>query len=312
VLEIEPEEISTALKLLQSFDPTGIAARTPAECLKIQLQARDDLHPQDVEVQLAGRIIDQHLELLAQREFIKLKKLLNTTDDQLRAAQELIRSLDPFPGARFAVSSDNYVVPDVAVRRIEKKWVAILNQDVMPKLRINEMYANILKSRRGHSATQLSTQLQEARWLIKNIQQRFDTILRVSQAIVDHQQGFFNHGQIAMQPLVLREIADELGLHESTVSRVTNQKFMLTPMGIFELKYFFGSHVSTDSGGSASSTAIRALIKQIVQAEDTQHPLSDSQIADLLGQQGIVVARRTVAKYRESLRIPPVSLRKSL
>jgi RNA polymerase sigma-54 factor len=203
-------------------------------------------------------------------------------------------------------------MPDVSVRRIGKKWLATLNQEVMPKLRINEMYANILKSQRGHSTTELSSQLQEARWLVKNIQQRFETILRVSQAIVQHQQEFFNHGQIAMQPLVLREIADELGLHESTVSRVTNQKFMLTPMGIFELKYFFGSHVSTDSGGSASSTAIRALIKQIIQQEDTKRPLSDSQIADLLGQQGMIVARRTVAKYREFLRISPVSLRKSL
>ena len=311
-LDTEPEELFTALRLLQSFDPPGVGARNASECLRLQMLARDDLDRGSLVYQLAMSIIDRHLELLAQRESTKLKKLLGANDEQLKAAHQLIRSLDPFPGARFTPSSDDYVIPDVIVKKIKSRWGATLNADVMPKLRINEMYAKILKSQRGHSTTQLAGQLQEARWLVKNIQQRFDTILRVSQAIVERQQGFFNHGEIAMQPLVLREIADELGLHESTVSRVTNQKYMLTPFGIFELKYFFGSHVSTDSGGAASSTAIRALIKQIVSAEDSKHPLSDSQIADLLGQQGLVVARRTVAKYRESLKIPPVSLRKSL
>ncbi len=311
-LDVEPEELYTALRLLQSFDPPGIGARNASECLRLQMMAREDLDPSDPVFEIALAIVDRYLELLAQREFPKLKKLLNATDEQLKLAQQMIRSLDPFPGAKYNAGSDDYVIPDVLIKKNKGRWVATLNAEVMPKLRINEMYAQILKSQRGQSGSQLSAQLQEARWLVKNVQQRFETILRVSQAIVERQQGFFSHGEIAMQPLVLREIADQLGLHESTVSRVTNQKFMLTPFGIFELKYFFGSHVSTDSGGSASSTAIRALIKQIISAEDSKHPLSDSQIADLLGQQGIVVARRTVAKYRESLRIAPVSLRKSL
>jgi RNA polymerase sigma-54 factor len=181
----------------------------------------------------------------------------------------------------------------------------------MPKLRINRVYADILQSNRSHGGS-LSSQLQEARWLIKNVQQRFETIQRVSQSIVDRQRHFFDHGEVAMRPLVLREIADALGLHESTVSRVTTQKFMATPRGIFELKYFFGSHVATETGGACSATAIRALIKQLVAAEDAKKPLSDSKISQILGQQGIVVARRTIAKYRESLHIPPVNLRKSL
>jgi RNA polymerase sigma-54 factor len=200
----------------------------------------------------------------------------------------------------------------VIVKKHKNVWLAQLNPDAMPRLRINRMYADILQHNRGASGGQLSQQLQEARWLIKNVQQRFETIQRVAQAIVDRQRHFFEHGEVAMRPLVLREIADLLGLHESTVSRVTTQKFMATPRGIFELKYFFGSHVATETGGACSATAIRALIKQLVAAEDTKKPLSDSKIAQILGQQGIVVARRTIAKYRESLHIPPVNLRKSL
>ncbi|MGH8751026.1 MAG: RNA polymerase factor sigma-54, partial [Burkholderiales bacterium] len=186
-----------------------------------------------------------------------------------------------------------------------------LNRDAMPRLRINKLYADILQATRENGGKHLSGQLQEARWLIKNVQQRFDTILRVSQAIVDRQRHFFEHGEVAMRPLVLREIAETLGLHESTVSRVTTQKYMFTPRGIYELKYFFGSHVATETGGACSATAIRALIKQLVAAEDQKKPLSDSQLAEILGQQGIVVARRTIAKYREALQIPPVSQRKS-
>jgi RNA polymerase sigma-54 factor len=202
-------------------------------------------------------------------------------------------------------------VPDVVVRKLRGRWSASLNGEAMPKLRVNQLYASILQQNRG-SGGALTGQLQEARWLIKNVQQRFDTILRVSQAIVDQQRQFFDHGEVAMRPLTLREIADQLELHESTVSRVTTQKYMATPRGVFELKYFFGSHVATDTGGAASSTAIRALIRQLVDAEDRKKPLSDAKIADLLGQQGIVVARRTIAKYRESLNIPPVSMRKTI
>ena len=197
------------------------------------------------------------------------------------------------------------------VRRIKGVWRASLNRDAMPKLRINRLYASLLAGNRN-GANSMSGQLQEARWLIKNVQQRFDTILRVSQAIVDRQRHFFEHGEVAMRPMVLREIAETLGLHESTISRVTTQKYMATPRGTYELKYFFGSHVSTETGGACSATAIRALIKQLVAAEDTKSPLSDSRISQILSQQGIVVARRTIAKYRESLQIPPVNLRKSL
>jgi RNA polymerase sigma-54 factor len=312
-LEIDPDEVSAALRLLQSFDPPGVGARSIAECLLLQLAALPPaLRPPEDTLRLAGAIAHQYLELLAARDFARLKRVLRCDDDALRAAQTLIQSLNPRPGAGFAGEPPAYVVPDVMVRRVRAGWIAVLNPDVMPKLRINDVYAQILKRNRGGPGSSLSSQLQEARWLVKNVQQRFDTIQRVAQAIVDRQRAFFTHGAVAMRPLVLREIADALGLHESTVSRVTTQKYMLTPFGTFEMKYFFGSHVATDTGGAASSTAIRALIKQLVTAEDSKTPLSDSRIAELLGEQGIVVARRTVAKYREALQIPPVAQRKSL
>jgi RNA polymerase sigma-54 factor len=308
-LEIELDELQIALRHLQNLDPTGIGARDCAECLELQLLALPDTTPAR---SLALTVVRKHLQLLATRDFAKLRKTLQCSEDELRQAQHLIQSLNPRPGAAFTHLETRYVVPDVVVKKVKGVWVASLNPDAVPKLRINRMYADILQSNRNNSGGQLSQQLQEARWLIKNVQQRFETILRVSQAIVDRQRHFFEHGEVAMRPLVLREIADTLGLHESTVSRVTTQKFMLTPRGIFELKYFFGSHVATETGGACSATAIRALIKQLVAAEDAKKPLSDSKIAEILGQQGIVVARRTIAKYRESLHIPPVNLRKSL
>jgi RNA polymerase sigma-54 factor len=256
--------------------------------------------------------VRNHLDSLAARDFARRRRALRCDDEALRTVHRLITSLEPRPGRDFAGEETRYIVPDVIVRKVKGAWVAALNADAMPKLRVNRVYAEILARARNSGTQQLASQLQEAKWLIKNIQQRFETILRVAQAIVDRQRHFFEHGEVAMRPLVLREIAEALDLHESTVSRVTTQKFMHTPRGIFELKYFFGSHVTTDTGGSASSTAIRALIKQLVGAENTRKPLSDSQISDILGQQGIVVARRTVAKYRESLQILPVNLRKSL
>lgn len=308
-LEVELEELGAARKLLQNFDPTGIGARNLAECLSLQLNALSADTPFLVEAKV---IAQQYLDLLGARDFAKLKRVVGIGDDELRGAQKLITSLNPRPGADFEPIDTRYVVPDIFVRKVRSRWVATLNRDAMPRLRINQMYADILQRNRDSSNQQLSSQLQEARWLIKNVQQRFETILKVSQAIVERQKHFFDHGDVAMRPLVLREIAETVGLHESTVSRVTTQKFMLTPRGIFELKYFFGSHVATDTGGSASSTAIRALIKQLVGAEDSKKPLSDSKIADILGQQGIVVARRTVAKYRESMQIQPANLRKSI
>ncbi len=304
-LEIDPDELQIALRHLQQFDPTGVGARGAQECLALQLRALAGNETRD----LALRIVSAHLELLAARDFTKLKKFVDCDDEQLRAAQTLVRSLNPRPGAKYAALDARYITPDVVVRKVRGQWTANINADAYPRLRINSLYAQILSRQRGSG---LSGQLQEARWLIKNVQQRFDTILRVTQAIVDRQRQFFDHGEVAMRPLVLREIADTLDLHESTVSRVTTQKYMATPRGIFELKYFFGSHVATEAGGACSATAIRALIKQLVGAENARKPLSDSEITELLGQQGIVVARRTIAKYRESLGIPPVKLRRTL
>jgi RNA polymerase sigma-54 factor len=308
-LGVEPEELQIALRNLQSLEPTGVGARNAHECLELQLLA---LPESTAGRTLALSIVKEHLGLLAAHDFARLKKALGCTDDRLRQAQQLIQTLNPRPGAGFTSFETRYIVPDVIVRKTKGVWVASLNQDAVPKLRINRMYADILQNSRGASGSPLSQRLQEARWLIKNVQQRFETILRVSQAIVDRQRHFLEHGEVAMRPLVLREIAETLGLHESTVSRVTTQKFMLTPRGIFELKYFFGSHVATEAGGACSATAIRALIKQLIAAEDPKKPLSDSKISQVLGQQGIVVARRTIAKYRESVHIPPVNLRKGL
>ncbi len=304
--EADPEELSIALAHLQHFEPAGIGARSPGECLALQLRN----HAECPERSLALEIVGKHLELLAARDYARLKTLTGADDERLRAAQHLIRTLNPRPGAAFAKLEARYVVPDVIVKKVRNVWRAHLNPEAMPRLRINRLYAEIAAGAR--SAGSLSTQLQEARWLIKNVQQRFDTILRVSQAIVDRQRHFLEHGEVAMRPLVLREIAETLGLHESTISRVTTQKYMATPRGTFELKYFFGSHVATEAGGAASSTAIRALIKQLVAAEDAKAPLSDARISQILGEQGIVVARRTIAKYREALQIPAVNQRKAL
>lgn len=307
-LGIELSELSVALKLLQSFDPAGCGARDAAECLALQIRRLP--HIAFVTRRLALTIVENHLALFAQRDFNKIKKAVSCDDEDLREAQAVIRQCQPHPGAAFGTDTSDYVAPDVIVKASKDSWQVSLNHEVMPRLRVNAMYANALKQTRGESS--LGSQLQEAKWLIKNMRQRFDTILRVAQAIVDRQRNFFSHGAVAMRPLVLREIADTLGLHESTISRVTTQKYMLTPHGMFELKYFFGSHVATETGGEASSTAIRALIKQLIGAEDPQNPLSDSKIADMLAEQGMVVARRTVAKYREVLKIPPVNFRKSL
>ena len=307
-LEIDVDELSTVLALLQSFDPAGVGARGAAECLALQIKRLPQVPM--VTRRLALTIVEQHLTWFAQRDFNKLKKVLDCDDEDLREAQTVIRQCNPHPGAAFASDVSDFVVPDVIVKRARNDWAVTLNHDVMPRLRVNSLYANLLKQGKGEGA--MGAQLQEAKWLIKNMRQRFDTILRVSQAIVERQRNFFSHGAVAMRPLVLREIADTLGLHESTISRVTTQKYMLTPHGMFELKYFFGSHVATEAGGEASSTAIRALIVELTGAEDPQNPLSDSKIADMLGEQGMVIARRTVAKYREALKIPPVSLRKCL
>ena len=308
-LEVQEDELLVAVRHVQQLEPAGIGARSLGECLELQLLALDPDTPHRAQ---SLAVVRNHLDALASRDYARLRKALKCDDEALRAVQRLITGLDPRPGSRFSRDEARYVVADVIVRKVKGLWVASLNPDAMPRLRVNRLYADILSRNRDASHQQLSSQLQEAKWLIKNVQQRFDTILRVSQCIVDRQRHFFEHGEVAMRPLVLREIAELLGLHESTVSRVTTQKFMLTPRGIFELKYFFGSHVTTDTGGACSATAIRALIRQLVGEEDSRRPLSDSQISEILGKQGIVVARRTIAKYRESLQILPVNLRKSI
>ena len=317
---------TVALGLLHSLEPAGVGARDLAECLRLQLQALQQDRtgvegPDPYVVKIALRICDQPMDLLARRDFKRLVSLCHASDATVRAAIALIGCLEPKPGRRFVDVERNVVIPDVLVSRIGQgataKFQVRLNPDVMPRLRVHDIYANALK---GHKAVgsdaanvqALQQRLQEARWFIKNIQQRFDTILRVSSAIVERQRSFFVHGELAMRPLVLREIADELGLHESTISRVTTAKYMATPFGTFELKYFFGSGLGTESGGNASSTAVRALIKQFVGSENPKKPLSDNQISDMLKEQGIECARRTVAKYREGLRIAPASLRKAL
>lgn len=308
-LEIDPAELAIALRYLQSFEPTGVGARDIGESLALQLRALPESTPCRT---AALKVVESHLDLLANRDVTRLRRLLHCDEATVRSIRDLIRTLKPKPGSAFAKAEANYVVPDVIVRKVRGQWVASLNEAAMPKLRVNRIYADILSRSRDASNQQLAAQLQEAKWLIRNVQQRFETILRVAQAIVDRQRRFFEHGEVAMRPMVLREIADMLGLHESTISRVTTQKYLLTPRGTYELKYFFGSHVATDTGGAASATAIRALIRQLIGAEDPKAPLTDSKIADVLGEQGILVARRTVAKYREALSIPPVNLRKSL
>ena len=340
-LEAVVHHFTVALGLLQTLEPAGVGARNLGECLSLQLRAmqavlhQDNPEPggsvdsdepdpaaaQKLCIAVALRICAQPMDLLARRDIKHLMQLCGSTDAVVRDAIALIGRLEPKPGRRFVNVERNVVVPDVLVIQVGTgtlaKFRVQLNADVMPRLRVHDIYANALKAHRGggrdsSNYAALQQRLQEARWFIKNIQQRFDTILRVSTAIVDRQKNFFMHGALAMRPLVLREIADELGLHESTISRVTTAKYMATPFGTYELKYFFGSGLNTESGGNASSTAVRALIKQFVDAETLKKPLSDNQISLMLKEQGIECARRTVAKYREALKIAPANLRKAL
>ncbi len=304
------ERLHCALKWLQNMEPLGVGASNLGECLTLQLRAL----PRSEAQMIAIMICKQHLELLARRDMKKLMAATGADEVLIKQAQVLIVATEPKPGRQFARAEANIIVPDVIVQKSGRNWKVVLNPDVMPKLRINDLYAQAIRGSRGSGGANagLSSRLQEARWFMKNIQQRFDTIQRVSQAIVERQKSFFTHGEIAMKPLVLREIADELGLHESTISRVTTAKYMATMFGTFELKYFFGSSLNTDAGGNASSTAVRALLKQLVAAEDQAKPLSDSQLSKMLEEQGIQVARRTVAKYREALRIAPANLRRTM
>jgi len=305
------EQIMRALSRLQHLEPAGIGARDLAECLRLQLEALPEKAKLEKVWGYAHKICSDHIDLLASRDWGRLKKILKASDAELNAAVAVIKNLKHNPATDFGQDAETILIPDVLVKKTNHGWRVIANPEAQPKISIHEEYAKVIKSNKNREGgDNLAQKLQEARWLVKNVLQRSETILKVAKAIVDRQQNFFNHGEIAMRPLVLREIADTLNLHESTISRVTTQKYMATPLGTYEFKYFFGSQVSTDTGGSVSSTAIRAVIKQLVDEEDANKPLSDTQIVDLLATKGFVIARRTIAKYRESLRIPAVHLRR--
>ncbi|MBF4246207.1 RNA polymerase factor sigma-54 [Vibrio anguillarum] len=305
---IELDEIEAVRKRVQQFDPLGVASVNLQDCLLLQLATYPASTPW---LEEAKQLLIQHIDLLGNRDYKLIIKETKLKEEDLREVLQLIQQLDPRPGNNISTEHAEYVVPDVSVYKDHGKWVVTINPDSVPKLKINQQYAALGK---GNSADSnyIRSNLQEAKWLIKSLESRNETLLKVAKCIVEHQRDFFEYGEEAMKPMVLNDVALAVEMHESTISRVTTQKYMHTPRGIFELKYFFSSHVSTDSGGECSSTAIRALIKKLVSAENTAKPLSDSKIADLLADQGIQVARRTIAKYRESLGIAPSSQRKRL
>ncbi|MDQ2069539.1 RNA polymerase factor sigma-54 [Natronospira bacteriovora] len=305
---IEDAEIEMVIRRIQCFDPAGVGARSLRECLNLQLQA---LAREGADVRLAETLVEEHLEALARQPADKLANRLDCDVASVQAAISLIRSLHPHPGTRVAPATTEYVVPDVVVRRHEGRWVVELNSDITPSLRVNRLYADLVAKRQGGGEFQtMRGQLQEARWLVRSLEMRNDTLLRVASAIVEHQQAFLDQGEEHMKPLVLAEIAEAVDLHESTISRVTTRKYMLTPRGVFEFKYFFSAQLAREDGGETSATAVRARIKRMIAAENPAKPLSDSRLADDLKQEGFRVARRTVAKYREGMNIPPSHERK--
>ncbi len=308
--EIDIDEIEAVLKRIQRFDPVGVAAKDLRDCLLIQLSQFDKTTPWLEEARL---IISDHLDLLANHDFRTLMRITRLKEDVLKEAVNLIQSLDPRPGQSIQTGEPEYVIPDVLARKHNGRWTVELNSDSIPRLQINQHYASMCNSARNDGDSQfIRSNLQDAKWLIKSLESRNDTLLRVSRCIVEQQQAFFEQGEEYMKPMVLADIAQAVEMHESTISRVTTQKYLHSPRGIFELKYFFSSHVNTEGGGEASSTAIRALVKKLIAAENPAKPLSDSKLTSLLSEQGIMVARRTVAKYRESLSIPPSNQRKQL
>ena len=308
--EIDIDEVEAVLKRIQRFDPVGVAAKDLRDCLLIQLSQFDKTTPWLEEARL---IISDHLDLLANHDFRTLMRVTRLKEDVLKEAVNLIQSLDPRPGQSIQTGEPEYVIPDVLVRKHNGHWTVVLNSDSIPRLQINQHYASMCNNARNDGDSQfIRSNLQDAKWLIKSLESRNDTLLRVSRCIVEQQQAFFEQGEEYMKPMVLADIAQAVEMHESTISRVTTQKYLHSPRGIFELKYFFSSHVNTEGGGEASSTAIRALVKKLIAAENPAKPLSDSKLTSLLSEQGIMVARRTVAKYRESLSIPPSNQRKQL
>lgn len=307
---IDMEEMLAVLHRVQDFDPPGVAARDTRDCLLIQLRQLPAETPYLTE---AITLVRDHLDQLAAQDRLQIRRKLKINDDDIDAIMQLIRSLSPHPGSQINEETAQYIIPDVIVSKQHGRWQVDLNPEAVPRLRINPDYAGLVKrADQSDDNTFLRDHLQEARWLLKSLSSRNETLMRVAMTIVDFQRGFFDYGEEAMKPLVLRDIAEKLDMHESTISRVTTQKYMYTPRGTFEFKYFFSSHVGTEGGGECSATAIRALIKKLVAAENPKKPLSDNKIATLLGEQGIKVARRTIAKYRESLSIPPSNERKRL
>jgi len=302
-----PDEWMVALKLVQHLDAPGLAARSLGECLRLQLESLDPGTPGRM---LAMEIAGSHLDLMARRETAELRRKLGCNESELAVACRLIRSLNPRPGLAFSEPESDHIVPDVIVRKVRNRWIITTNPAVMPKARLHQAYANLFRKARYDDRAPLAQELQEARWLIRNVEQRFATIQRVAEAIVAHQRTFFDYGEIALKPLVLRKVAEELDLHESTVSRATNNKYMATPRGVFEFKHFFSRELATDTGGRCSAAAVRALIRDMIAAENPREPLSDVALTRLLAEQGVVVARRTVTKYRDLMKVPPAELRK--
>jgi len=304
----EESEWMTALRLVQQLDAPGLAARDLAECLTLQLAAATDAQPRIRT--LALRIARDHLQRLAKNDCAGLRRLLDCTDDELREACALIRSLDPKPGGRYSADAPAYVIPDVFVDKWHARWRVLPNRHAMPQARLHRTYADLFRRARLDDRSPMAQELQEARWLVRNVEQRYTTIQRVAEAIVKRQQTFFEYGDVALRPLMLREVADDLEMHESTVSRATVGKYMVTPRGVFEFRHFFSRELATESGGSCSAAAVRALIKEMVDAEDPAMPLSDVALTQQLAASGILLARRTVSKYRGQLRVPPAELRR--
>lgn len=309
-LKTDLDEVVMVLHRIQQFDPVGVGARNLAECLLIQLTAHFKGHPQYIK---AMELVKNHLGLLGPKDYNQLMKLMKLKEAELKEIVLLIQQLNPRPGAQINIKEPEYIIPDVIVRKEKDRWLVELNQEAIPKIRINPQYVSYVKrSDNGADNTFLKNQLQEARWFIKSLESRNETLMKVATQIVEHQRGFLEYGDEAMKPLILSDVAEAVGMHESTISRVTTQKYMYTPRGIYELKYFFSSHVNTSEGGECSSIAIRAMIKKLIASEDSKKPLSDSKLVSLLENQGIKVARRTVAKYREVLGIAASNERKQL
>jgi len=308
--EITPEEVEAVLRLVQSLDPIGVGARDLGECLSLQLEQCD---PETPFLSEAKQLVREHINLLGNHDYTQLIRRMKLSEEDLQQTVMLIRAMNPRPGGQISSIKPEYITPDVYVRKVKGQWKVELNPESAPRLRVNPYYANMIRrADNSNDNNYLKNNLQEARWFLKSLQSRNETLLKVATSIVKRQEGFLEEGEEAMKALVLHDIAEEVEMHESTISRVTTRKYMHTPRGIYELKYFFSSHVSTSTGGECSSTAIRAYIKKLVAAEDLKKPLSDNKIAELLDNRGIKVARRTVAKYREAMSLPPSNERKRL